>query len=215
MKLWLRAASIAALLLLFITVSGCGDDFYFSFKDEGALFNDSYTFLTEDGSPQFLDGKGLVLDMARIIAPISLTGDATITIRFHADCSEFELGYLAVHLWTGDPEVAHLVELYFGNPLDQLYKLAELFTTYEVRAGDGPEIPGYYGRGDYALKIEKRGDEYRAYLGTQLLGKYVAEDYFAEWFYISLVGELYGMTTSDSLYVKDIRVSYEEGVILH
>ena len=55
----------------------------------------------------------------------------------------------------------------------------------------------------------------RAYLGTQLLGKYVAEDYFAEWFYISLVGELYGLTTSDSLYVKDIRVSYEEGVILH
>ena len=215
MKLWLRAASIAALLLLFITVSGCGDDFYFSFKDEQALYNDSYTFLTEDGSPQFLDGKGLVLDMARIIAPISLTGDATITIRFHADCSEFELGYLAVHLWTGDPEVAHLVELYFGNPLDQLYKLAELFTTYEVRAGDGPEIPGYHGCGDYALKIEKRGDEYRAYLGTQLLGKYVAEDYFAEWFYISLVGELYGMTTSDSLYVKDIRVSYEEGVILH
>ena len=215
MKLGLRAASITALLLLFITVSGCGDDFYFSFKDEGALYNDSYTFLVEEGSPFLALGQGLTLDMARIIAPIRLAGDVTITIRFHADCSEFELGYLAVHLWTGDPEVAHLVELYLGDPVNQLYKLAELFTTYEIRAGDGPDIPGYHGRGDYSLRIEKRGDEYSAYLGSSLLGKYVAEHYFADWFYISLAGEMYGLTTYDSLYVKDIRVSYTEGEILH
>ncbi|HOG53285.1 MAG TPA: hypothetical protein PLT03_05385 [Bacillota bacterium] len=215
MRLWLRAASMAALLLLSITVSGCGDDFYFSFKEEQSLHNGSYSLLVQEGSPLFLPDKGLVLDMARIITPLHLTGDATIKIRFHADCSEFELGCLRVHIWTGTPEVAHIVELYLGSPADQLYKLVELYAAYEIRAADGPDIPGYHGPGDYTLRVEKRGNQYSAYLGFSLLGRYEAEDYIADWFYLSLAGELFGLTTPDSLYVKDIRVSYDEGIVMH
>ena len=212
-----RLASVAALLILLACLAGCGTTtFFFSFEDELDLENGEYSWITDGPGSMGVGVQGLWMDERAVIFPFRLKGNATITMNMLSACENTELAYFKVMLTDVDNlfNLYHALEMYLGNPVDQIIKLCEKVTSSVNRVAMGPVIPGLVNPGENEIVITKRGNYYRCYINDVLVGGYSAEDYIAEWYEIVIYCELSSSTDADSIFVRDFNLvisgDYEE-----
>ena len=204
-----RSVVAAALIIILACLAGCGTTtFFFSFVDELGTTNDEYSWITEGPGSLGVGVQGLWMDERAVIFPFRLKGNATITMNMLSACENTELAYFMVMLTDVDNLYYsyHALEMYLGNPADQMIKLCEKVTSSVDRVAMGPVIPGLVNPGENEIVITKRANFYKCYINDVLVGGYSAEDYIAEWYEIVIYCELSSSTDADSIFVRDFNL---------
>lgn len=214
-----RPVVAAAMLIILACLTGCGTTvFFFSFTEELAITNDEYTWITEGSGSMGVAIQGLWMDERTVIFPFRLEGNSTIELNIASACGDTELAYIKVMLTDAENPFAsyHSLEMYLGNPSDQIVKLCEKGSSYVNRVLMGPEIPGLENPGDNEIVINKAGNSYNCFINGTLVGGYNAEDFFADWYLVAIYCELNPSTDAESLFIEDfsLKVSGEcEGIL--
>ena len=204
-----KMAFAAAILVILASLGGCGTTtFFFSFVDELGTTNDEYSWITEGPGSLGVGVQGLWMDGRSVVFPFRLKGNATITINMTSACSNTELAWFKVMLTDANDLFVtyHSLDMYIGDPVDQIIKLCENGDSYVNRVIMGPTIPGLINPGDNEIVITKAGNRYRTYINDVLVGGYYAEDYIAEWYAIAIYCELSSTTDDDSIFVRDFNL---------
>ena len=208
----IRVCLSAIIILVIVSIAGCGKKYYFSFKDNQSLTDGEHAWLAYgEGTSEFF-WNGVALDDKSIACPFAFRGDVTISITYELDVSDMEQirFYFLIASGPGYPSDSyHGGAINAGNPLHQDAIVIEKHYSSDNLMGYWPGVvPGLDKDGENVIQIVKRGDHFKFRLNGELLTDYVAQMYFPNWFYVQVMGEIGDSTYEGALVVKEVSITY-------
>lgn len=203
-----KAMVVSCAFVLLALLAGCGKVFFFSFRNEQALFNDEVAWdISGQGSYEFLP-SGISLDDKALLCPYAFKGDVTIRIRLGLGFTGDEVGQLFLlvsnePIWS--PSAFHMLTFAVADPSVQGVSLIEKGDDYTLHKIITGLVPGIIKEGENSLEMVKKGDHYKFTLNGTLLGEYDAQQYLAAWFFVQIKGQLGLATDAASMVIEEFR----------
>ncbi len=200
-----RLLLIAVILLVMMGMQGCTKTWSVDFTRVSNIDN----WLLKSNY-EIIPGVGLLLDDSNnVTAPMILTGDFSITVRFLLDTDSQKRVFGSI--WLGSepnyPFTGSIISFFYrhGGVIDPFWEIWTdgPTTSVDIMATSSTEIPGMVNGTINTYTIVKTGDAFEARLNGTLLAEWLNTRYESATFYLTLNS---GDIDNDQIIYKSVRI---------
>ena len=205
-----RIATLAAVLIMLLLLTGCTKKYTFNFKTERDAVNSEGAWF-EDDQIEYTS-LGAYLDDDALVSPFRFGGDFTAEIDFYLNTSdEHYLQWLEFYLidsdnWDYDAWIGAGMNL--SSPTAGSYWVGQ---RNSAPGGSGP-LPGLIADGHNKMTISKTGDSVSVTLGSHAFPSFlILPENVSGYYNLMLEGYDDGNTLGKGLYIEKVVVTYQDG----